>query len=187
MTKRTNGLLALATTALLGVSLAAQPGQMQQKPQEPAKGSEMSMDGMMKGCREHCQATTKSLEQMTKMMDGASASNDPAKMRAALDQARKPLTEMQEHMGMCMNMMNMMEKMHGKGGMGGMMQDGHMGMMQGQQALKFATSAAELNELCGRQVDTKTAPRATRQGKTYYFCSEADKATFEKDPAKYVK
>lgn len=39
------------------------------------------------------------------MMDDAKASNDPATMRAALDQLRKPLTGMQEHMGMCMNMM----------------------------------------------------------------------------------
>lgn len=75
------------------------------------------MDDMMKGCREHCQATTKSIDQMTKMMDEAKASNDPAKMRAALDQAQKPLAAMKEHMNMCMNMMSMMEKMHGKGGM----------------------------------------------------------------------
>jgi len=36
-------------------------------------------------------------------------------MRAALDEAQKPLAEMKSHTGMCMNMMSMMEKRHGKG------------------------------------------------------------------------
>lgn len=54
---------------------------------------------------------------MSKMMDGAKQSNDPAKMRAALDQGQKQLGEMKEHMTMCGNMMSMMEKMQGMGGM----------------------------------------------------------------------
>ena len=42
--------------------------------------------------------------------------------------------------------------------------------------------------VCGMQVEERNAAgQAQHQGKTYYFCSEADKATFEKDPAKYVK
>jgi hypothetical protein len=81
----------------------------------------MSMDDMMKECKEHHQATMKSIDQMTKMMDGAKQSNDPVKMRATLDQSQKQLGEMKEHMTMCGNMMSMMEKMQG---MGGMMQGG---------------------------------------------------------------
>jgi len=48
-------------------------------------------------------------------LEDAEQSNDPARMRAALGQARKSLAEMKNHMSMCMNMMDMMEKMHGKG------------------------------------------------------------------------
>ncbi len=77
----------------------------------------MSMDEMMKQCREHHQSTMKSIDQMTKMMEGAKQSNDPVKMRAALDQGQKQLSEMKEHMNMCGNMMSMMEKMPGMGGM----------------------------------------------------------------------
>ena len=37
-------------------------------------------------------------------------------------------------------------------------------------------------------VDPKTAAdKTTYKGKTYYFCSKEDKATFTKSPEKYVK
>lgn len=103
------------------------PAQVSAQQQTPSQKSEMkamgkmSMDEMMKECKEHHQSAMKSIDQMTKMMDGAKQSNDPAKMRSALDQSQKQLGEMKEHMAMCGNMMSMMEKMQGMGGMGGMM------------------------------------------------------------------
>jgi hypothetical protein len=66
---------------------------------------------------QHHQSVTKSIDETSKTIEGAKQSNDPAKMRAALDQAQKQLTEMKEHMAMCSNMMGMMEKMQGTGGM----------------------------------------------------------------------
>ena len=98
-------------------------GQVRAQEQPPARKGEMkstgkiSMDEMMKDCKEHHQAAMKSIDQMTKMMDGAKQSNDPAQMRATLDQSQKQLGEMKEHMSMCSKMMNMMEKMQGMGGM----------------------------------------------------------------------
>jgi YHS domain-containing protein len=42
--------------------------------------------------------------------------------------------------------------------------------------------------VCTMTVDPKTAAdKATYKGKTYYFCSKEDKATFMKSPEKYVK
>lgn len=108
MKTRVTSAAAVGVALLLSFSVLAQ--QPQQKPQQQP-GQMMSMDNMMKGCREHCEATTKSIDQMTKTMADARQSNDPAKMRAALDQAQKPLGEMQEHMKMCMNMMTMMQNM----------------------------------------------------------------------------
>ena len=35
--------------------------------------------------------------------------------------------------------------------------------------------------------DTRTAPKATYQGKVYYFCSTRDRDEFQKDPAAYLK
>lgn len=41
--------------------------------------------------------------------------------------------------------------------------------------------------VCGMQVDEASAPaRSERGGKTYYFCSEACKATFDKHPERYT-
>lgn len=119
--RRAMGFGAVGAAMLLSAAVLAQGQSQSRSPsQQPATAQgehKMSMDDMMKGCREHCQATTKSIDQVTKTIDEAKASNDPAKMRAALDQAQKPLADMKNHMSMCMNMMNMMEKMHGKGGM----------------------------------------------------------------------
>jgi len=97
---------------------AQQPGQ--EKPvQKGQMTGNMSMGGMMKECHEHHQAMTKDLEAASKALDGAKQSNDPAKMRAGIDQAQKQLADMKEHMNMCGNMMNMMNKMQGMGGMKG--------------------------------------------------------------------
>ncbi len=42
--------------------------------------------------------------------------------------------------------------------------------------------------VCGMQVDEKkVAATSNYKGKTYYFCSAACKATFEKNPEKFVK
>ena len=96
------------------------PGQEKQPPSPTGQMKSMEkmpMDDMMKDCMKHHQAGMKSIDQMSKMMEGAKQSNDPGKMRTALDQAQKQLAEMKEHMSKCSNMMSMMEKMDGMGGM----------------------------------------------------------------------
>jgi YHS domain-containing protein len=41
--------------------------------------------------------------------------------------------------------------------------------------------------ICGMSVDEKTAKyKSEHMGKTYYFCSQMCKATFDKNPMKYV-
>jgi hypothetical protein len=47
------------------------------------------------------QAAMKSIDQMNTTMEGAKRFNDPATMRAAIDQAQKQLMEMKEHVTMC--------------------------------------------------------------------------------------
>lgn len=106
----------IGAAALLSVTLLAQQqGTPAQRAQAPGQGQQtMSMDAMMKMCREHCEMTTKSVDQVSKVIQDAKASNDVTKMRAALDQAQKPLAEMKDHMAMCMSMMDMMAKMRGR-------------------------------------------------------------------------
>ena len=115
-------IVASVTVIFLTLVLAGHqaPGQEKQQPSHKSEMKpmgKMSMDEMMKECREHHQSMMKSIDQMTKMMEAAKQSNDPVKMRAALDQSQKQLSEMKEHMTKCGNMMSMMEKMPGMGGM----------------------------------------------------------------------
>ena len=56
---------------------------------------------------------------------------------------------------------------------------------QGAKSTQQATKATD--PVCGMEVDTRTADKATYQGKTYYFCNREEKVDFEKNPAKYVK
>ena len=118
-----NLLRALIFTGVVMVFVSTPDLTFSQEKQPPSstgqmKSSEkMSMDEMMKDCMQHHQAGKKSIDQMSKMMEGAKQSNDPGKMRNALDQAQKQLAEMKEHMSKCENMMSMMEKMQGMGGM----------------------------------------------------------------------
>lgn len=45
-----------------------------------------------------------------------------------------------------------------------------------------------IDPVCGMQVDEKTAAATYEyKGKTYYFCAPGCKASFEKDPEKYLK
>ena len=84
-----------------------QNGQMQ-------SGQKMSKDQMMQACHKHMESMMNSNAQTTKDIEAAKQSNDPEKMRAALDEAKKALSPMNEHMKGCMNMM---KNMQGKSGM----------------------------------------------------------------------
>lgn len=77
------------------------------------------MHGMMQDCHKNMQAMQQSNAQTKQNIKAAKQSNEPAKMRAALDEADKALTSMNDHMNSCMSMMNMMQGMHGKGMMSG--------------------------------------------------------------------
>lgn len=92
------------------------PG-MQMKDGQMQKSHNMSNDQMMQNCHKNMQSMMDSNAQTTKDIEAAKQSNDPAKMRAALDEAEKALSPMNEHMKTCMNMMQ------SKHGMGGMMPD----------------------------------------------------------------
>jgi YHS domain-containing protein len=42
--------------------------------------------------------------------------------------------------------------------------------------------------VCGKEIDEKKAPaRSNYQGRTYYFCAEACKRSFDKEPRRYTE
>jgi YHS domain-containing protein len=45
-----------------------------------------------------------------------------------------------------------------------------------------------IDPVCGMSVDEKTAAAtSTYEGKTYYFCSQACKESFDRQPQKYLQ
>ena len=61
-------------------------------------------------------------------------------------------------------------------------------LMTGVSLADKAPKTEVKDPVCSMTVDPKTAAdKATYKGKTYYFCSKEDKATFMKSPEKYVK
>ena len=49
-----------------------------------------------------------------------------------------------------------------------------------------STAEHPLCPVCGMDVDPETAPKSAFKGKTYYFCSDDDKKTFDAAPDKFV-
>ncbi len=137
---KTLSLTIAASLMIAATGWAQQPSTNNSQPMQSMQGMQMqngqmhngkmSMNQMMQGCHKHMQSMMKSNAQTTKDIEAAKQSNDPAKMRAALDEAEKALSPMNEHMKGCMKMMKMMQNMHGKGGMMGMQNNEQKGTPQ---------------------------------------------------------
>lgn len=134
---------------------------------DPKKKS--STMGIMDGCGEHHAAAMKASDDVSMHLAEAKRSSTLSEMRTHVEAADKAMTDMKNHMSMCMEMMNKTQ--------GGMASPTTTG----------ATAAEVVDPVCGMEVaDAKTAPSATYKGKTYYFCSEEDKAKFQKNPEQYA-
>jgi putative intracellular protease/amidase/YHS domain-containing protein len=57
---------------------------------------------------------------------------------------------------------------------------------QAYAATPVSTAEHPVCPVCGMNVDPATAPKSVFKGKTYYFCSEDDKKTFDAAPDKVV-
>jgi len=53
-------------------------------------------------------------------------------------------------------------------------------------AAPVSTAEHPLCPVCGMDVDPKTDPKSVYKGKTYYFCSDDDKKTFDSAPDKFA-
>ncbi len=106
---------------LSGAVLTAALGMAQEAtPKQQRKGG-MQMGGMtaiQTECHKHCQPTLDAMKNLSQVVADARASNDPAKMRAALEQVEKQHAVMNKHISMCMRSMGEMDKK--QGGMKGM-------------------------------------------------------------------
>ena len=103
----------------LTIFVAAQQSESNAQQQNQSTQDMEDMHGMMQDCHKNMQSMQESNTKTKQDIEAAQQSNDPAKMRAALDEADKALSSMNDHMNTCMSMMNMMQGMHGKGAMSG--------------------------------------------------------------------
>jgi Cu+-exporting ATPase len=58
---------------------------------------------------------------------------------------------------------------------------------QGDPRLPVIPAERFIDPACAQTIDVATAPRAIHQGKAYYFCSQAEREEFLKDPTAFLK
>jgi hypothetical protein len=123
MTRISLGAIVLAAVA--GVAVAAQQTSQPSGATQPQTGGQMDMSSMMTQCQQDHQAMGTALDKALATIREARQSNDPSRMRAALEQVEASLAGMQQRVSVCTTMMNNMSNMMG------MM----MGMMGGRQGM----------------------------------------------------
>jgi YHS domain-containing protein len=123
-------------------------------------------------------------------VESARLSNNPAEMRAAVDQLEAALRDIRAQLAPC--------------AAGEAAADPHSGhMMPGMAPASAAPAAAPMDHskmpmgeaqpgrvmdpVNGLMVDPATAPKTTYQGQTYYFSSEQSRKEFLENPAKFAK
>lgn len=116
--------------------------------------------GCKAACAEHHSAAMKASDEIGKHLAEAKGSATVAEMRTHVEMAETSMNEMKKHMSMCME---------------------SCGIHAEKKAL-----GTVVDPVCGMEIDTTAAVTATHQGKTYYFCTEENKAKFLKDPGRYT-
>ena len=134
----------------------------------------------MMGCGEHHSAAMKASDQVNMHLAEAKRAGSLTEMRRHVELAQTSMADMEKHMSTCMEMMSKHGGMMGEG-------KGMMGGTASGKSSSATTATKVIDPVCGMEVDPATAPKATYAGKTYYFCSEDEKAKFEKNPEQYVE
>ncbi len=175
-------LLAVLTTVALPVMVLAQvPATTQHEhgaSQAPAPNqSQQQLMQMHQKMMADMAAMDQKLDGLVTQMNAAQGQAKVDAMAAVISEMINQQKQMREHMA----------SMMGQGGMiGGMMGGRGPGMMMGTSGGMMSGAASTFDPVCRARIADNRAPTATYQGKTYQFCSEADKQAFLKNPEKYV-
>lgn len=137
-------------------------------------------------CPHHKNSET-AVSQALSLLDRAKTQEgDQAKF--AMEQARQQLVEAQKHMAACEEMCAAQGSHAGHGAQAG--HGGHAGHAGHGTAAAAGQAKKELvaDPVCGMKIDPKTAAaKSVYAGKTYHFCTAAEKTKFDADPEKYLK
>jgi hypothetical protein len=99
MVKTSNVMLMALLTLVLGAGVAM--AQQDHAAMTDQSQSTSKSGDMMKSCHKYGSETMATLDRLEKAIAEGRESNDPAKMRMALDTAQKQLVEARRHMSMC--------------------------------------------------------------------------------------
>ncbi len=197
--------LPLAVIATLAISAATVAAQHEEH-QMSAAPAVAAIDAAT--CAENARQARVTLKAALQRLERTRQANDAAAMRTTVDDLQSALGLIDTRLGACvapatqqpagtpptpaapegtagMDHSKMAGMDHSK--MDHSMMD-HSKMAGMTAPLKMSEDAAQLS--CGGdqpKLTAATAPRATYQGKTYYFCSESDRQKFVADPARYLK
>lgn len=142
----------------------------------------------MGACAEHSRASLEIIDRAQRRLEESRQTNSPARMRSAMDDLQRALAELRTHQSLCVSAAAAEAKptagpMPGPSPGMETMDHSKMPGMPGMPPPQAKTK----DPICFKDVDSKGAEKATYQGKTYYFCSRADREKFLSDPAPYVK
>ncbi len=179
-------LIALVATVGVPMLVAAQaPSTPAEHQHEHASAQSQSPPSNQHEMMQMHQKMMAEITAMDQKLDSLVAQMNAAQGQAKVDAIAAVINEMNNDRK---QMMEHMTSMMGRGGrMGGMMgAEGQPGMMMGTSGGTMTGIGATFDPVCRAKAADNSLPTATYQGKTYQFCSEADKQAFLKDPAKYV-
>lgn len=153
------------------------------------------MGGLSTGggtCLANAKESLRIVESANLRLEEARQTNSPQRMRAAIGDLQAALAEVRTQLSLCVSPAKLpgasaapsMEGMD-HSSMPGMDHSGMEGMDHSGRST--AATGKSVDPVCGMEVDVASAPKATLEGKTYFFCSQADKAKFLKSPATYSK
>jgi len=155
-------LCSFLVTLLIAAAAAAQgkPADRESKAAEPAPVSCASAQDRAIGL----------IEAAANRLESARQTNQPAALRAALDDVHSTLAALRGHLTSC--------------GLSAPVADPHAGH---SAAPKSPSARRAVDPVCGMEVDSATAPWLNHEGTTYYFCSTADRDKFLAAPRLYIK
>jgi YHS domain-containing protein len=141
-------------------------------------------------CRQAQPVVTGLLNAALKRLEDARLTNSAAAMRDAADDVQAALVDMRTQLAPCGEMQLASSAPAAS--------DAHAGQATALAASPSATTGAAARATasapptsiadlkCTNAVDQRTAPRMLYQGRMYYFCTEASRVEFAKDPARFV-
>jgi YHS domain-containing protein len=187
----------------IGVALFAASGALRAQ----REGHTMGSTGDADACVTHSKESLQIIERADRRLEEARQTNNPTRMRAAMDELQEALGELKTHQSLCIDAGASQpppaghEMEHGASEPKKAAPEDHAKMGHDAPGVpspkapekpppsgpSAGASKTAIDPVCGMEVDRATAPKLTYEGQTYYFCSAADKERFAKDTRNYVK